>query len=113
MSSQIFWSGSGTLVVISAEDTFHLLRFDRDAYAAAVDAGADLGDEGVEEAFEMIAEIPEVYVLPFFPFRASLTALFRIKTAKWIGDCFIYTNAANRLNYLVGQQSHTITQFDR
>lgn len=38
---------------------------------------------------------------------------YRVKTAKWIGDCFVYTNAANRLNYLVGQQSHTITQFDK
>lgn len=47
-------------MVITAEDSFYILRFDRDAYAAALDSGAEVGDEGVEEAFEMIAEIPEV-----------------------------------------------------
>lgn len=36
-----------------------------------------------------------------------------VKTAKWIGDCFIYTNAANRLNYFVGSETYPITQFDR
>lgn len=35
-----------------------------------------------------------------------------VRTAKWIGDCFIYTNAANRLNYFVGAESYTITPLD-
>jgi coatomer subunit beta' len=35
-----------------------------------------------------------------------------VKTAKWIGDCFIYTSASNRLNYLVGTESYTISPFD-
>jgi len=38
--------------------------------------------------------------------------LFSVKTAKWIGDCFIYTNGANRLNYFVGSESYTISSFD-
>ena len=29
-----------------------------------------------------------------------------------VGDCFIYTNATNRLNYLVGDQTYTIANFD-
>ena len=29
--------------------------------------------------------------------------------AKWVGDCFIYTNSANQLNYLVSSQTHTMT----
>ncbi len=48
------------MVVITAEDSFYILRFDRNAYAAALDSGVDTGDEGVEEAFDMIAEVPEV-----------------------------------------------------
>ena len=36
----------------------------------------------------------------------------RVRTAKWIGDCFIYTTAANRLNYFIGTESYTITPFD-
>lgn len=35
-----------------------------------------------------------------------------MRTAKWIGDCFIYTNASNRLSYLVGSESDTIANFD-
>ena len=35
-----------------------------------------------------------------------------MQTGNWIGDCFVYTTAANRLNYLVGGQTHTITHFD-
>ncbi|KIM26794.1 hypothetical protein M408DRAFT_330396 [Serendipita vermifera MAFF 305830] len=94
-SKNVYWSTSGTLVAITSEDSFYILRFDGAAYQAALDSGADMGDEGCEEAFEVVVEIPE-----------------NVKTAKWIGDCFIYTNAANRLNYLLGTQTNTVTQFD-
>jgi coatomer subunit beta' len=47
------------LVAIASEESFYILRFDRDAYVAKVDAGAVLGDEGVEEAFEIVTEVPE------------------------------------------------------
>ncbi|ETW83757.1 hypothetical protein HETIRDRAFT_415508 [Heterobasidion irregulare TC 32-1] len=95
-SKNVFWSNTGTLVAIAAEDSFFILRFDRDAYNAKLEEGAEIGDEGVEEAFEVIGEVSE-----------------NVKTAKWIGDCFIYTNAANRLNYFVGSETYPITQFDR
>jgi coatomer subunit beta' len=55
----VIWSGSGELVAIIADDSFYVLRFDRAAYDAKVETGADLGDEGVEEAFDIIAEIAE------------------------------------------------------
>lgn len=35
-----------------------------------------------------------------------------VRTGAWVGDCFIYTNNTNRLNYLVGDQSYTISHFD-
>jgi coatomer subunit beta' len=34
-----------------------------------------------------------------------------VRTAKWVGDVCIYT-AANRLQYLVGEQAYTITHID-
>ena len=58
---QIYWSGSGTLVSITSEESYYILKFDRDAYNEKIDAGAELGDEGVEEAFELVAEISEKY----------------------------------------------------
>ena len=62
LSSQISWSGSGNLVAIVADDTFFVLTFNRDAYNAAQESGAEIGDEGVEEAFEVEAEISERFV---------------------------------------------------
>jgi Coatomer WD associated region len=59
---QVIWSGTGDLVAIASSDSFYILRFDREAYASRVEAGAEIGDEGVEEAFEVVAEISEVFV---------------------------------------------------
>lgn len=36
-----------------------------------------------------------------------------MRTGEWIGDCFIYTNSTNRLNYLVGDQTYTVSHFDK
>ena len=47
------------LVAICADDSYYILRFDREAYAAKLEEGIEVTDEGVEEAFELIAEIPE------------------------------------------------------
>lgn len=70
---QVFWSGTGTLVAICAEDSYYVLRFDRDAYNAKLEEGAEIGDEGVEEAFELIAEIPESSVLIFAKLASFLS----------------------------------------
>ncbi|TFK33271.1 coatomer protein [Crucibulum laeve] len=94
-AKNVYWSGTGSLVAITAEDSFYILRFDRDAYNAKLEEGADITDEGVEEAFEVIADIAD-----------------GVRTAKWIGDCFIYTTSANRLSYFVGTESYTISPFD-
>ena len=60
---QVYWSSTGNLVAITSDDSFYILRYDRDAYDAKVQEGADLGDEGVEEAFDLIAEISEGYAM--------------------------------------------------
>ena len=36
-----------------------------------------------------------------------------VRTGEWVGDCFIYTNNTNRLNYLVGDQTYTVSHFDK
>ncbi|GLB34322.1 putative the coatomer is a cytosolic protein complex that binds to dilysine motifs and reversibly associates with Golgi non- clathrin-coated vesicles, which further mediate biosynthetic protein transport from the ER, via the Golgi up to the trans Golgi network [Lyophyllum shimeji] len=94
-AKNVFWSGTGSLVAITAEDSFYILRFDRDAYAAKLEEGAEIMDEGVEEAFEVIADVSD-----------------GVKTAKWVGDCLIYTTSNNRLCYFVGNESYTISPFD-
>ncbi|KAK7461035.1 Coatomer subunit beta' [Stygiomarasmius scandens] len=94
-AKSVYWSGTGNLVAIAAEDSFYVLRFDRDAYDTQVEEGAEIGDEGVEEAFDLVAEIPDA-----------------VRTAKWIGDCFIYSTTSNRLSYFVGSESYTISPAD-
>lgn len=50
----------------------------------------------------------------YFLMNAILTSLHNsVRTGQWIGDCFVYTNAPNRLNYLVGDQTYTISHFDQ
>ncbi|OAX39081.1 Coatomer, beta' subunit [Rhizopogon vinicolor AM-OR11-026] len=94
-AKNIFWSTTGTLVAVVSEDSFYILKFDRDAYTSKLEEGVEITDEGVEEAFDVVAEISD-----------------SVKTAKWIGDCFIYTTGGNRLNYFVGNESYTISPSD-
>ena len=53
-------------------------------------------EDGVEDAFDVAGEIPEV-----------------VKTGSWVGDCFIYTNTVNRLNYYVGGEIVTVSHLER
>ena len=94
-AKNIYWSSTGELVAIASADSFYILRYDRDAYQAHLDAGEAVDDEGVEDAFDVITEISET-----------------VRTAKWTGECFIYTNAQNRIQYLVGEQTYTINHTD-
>ncbi|ORY80985.1 putative COPI vesicle coat beta [Protomyces lactucae-debilis] len=92
----IFWSEEGDLFALCVDDAFYVLRFDRAAYDEAVAAGtASEDDAGVEDAFEVIATINE-----------------RVVNGRWAGDCFIYADSANRLQYLIGDQTHTVSHFD-
>lgn len=38
---------------------------------------------------------------------------YSVRTGEWVGDCFLYTNNSNRLNYLVGDQTYTVSHFDK
>ena len=55
-----------------------------------------MDEDGVESAFDVVGEISEI-----------------VKTGVWVGDCFIYTNTVNRLNYYVGGRVVTISHLDR
>jgi coatomer subunit beta' len=57
---QIYWSTTNELVAIAGDDSFYVLRFDREAYQAHLESGEPIDDEGVEDAFDVVCEIPEV-----------------------------------------------------
>ncbi|KAI8946273.1 coatomer WD associated region-domain-containing protein [Xylaria longipes] len=92
---QVYWSENGELVTLACDDTFYVLRYSRENFIEAVQAG-QVDEDGVEAAFEVITDIAE-----------------SVRTGEWVGDSFIYTNSTNRLNSLVGDQTYTITHFDQ
>ena len=91
----MYWSENGELVALACDDTFYVLRFSREAYISGLNSG-EADEDGVEAAFEVVTDINET-----------------VRTGEWVGDCFIYTNSTNRLNYLVGDQTYTISHFDQ
>ena len=56
----------------------------------------EVEEDGIEDAFELQAEVAE-----------------KIRTGLWVGDCFIYNNAAWRLNYCVGGEVTTLFHLDK
>lgn len=55
---QVYWSDSGELVALACEDTFYVLRYSRENYIEAAQAG-QVDEDGVESAFEVITDIAE------------------------------------------------------
>jgi hypothetical protein len=74
---------------ISLTEFYHD-NFQRDLISSHLDGGGSAGEEGVEDAFELLHEINE-----------------RVRTGLWVGDCFIYNNSTWRLNYCVGGEVRT------
>ena len=52
--------------------------------------------DGYENAFEVVGEITEI-----------------VKTGVWVGDCFLFTNNLNRLNYYVGGEIVTVAHLEK
>jgi len=94
--TQIFWSDNDDLVAICTEDSFFVLSFNADKVAESKDNPDLVSEDGVEDAFDVSGEIQEA-----------------VKTGAWVGDCFIYTNSVNRLNYYVGGEIVTVSHLER
>lgn len=91
----VYWSDTGKLVCLATEDTYYILGYDSDEVQKARDAN-NVAEDGVEAAFNVLGEVNE-----------------SVRTGLWVGDCFIYTNAVNRINYYVGGELVTIAHLDR
>ena len=48
---------------IATDETFYILRYDRGAYLASVSAGTVDPNDGVVDAFEVVAQLNEKYHL--------------------------------------------------
>nr|XP_022901859.1 coatomer subunit beta' [Onthophagus taurus] len=91
----VYWSDNGRLVCLATEDSYFILGYDQDQVVAAT-SNNQVAEDGVESAFNVLGEVNET-----------------VRTGLWVGDCFIYTNAVNRINYYVGGEIVTIAHLDR
>jgi coatomer subunit beta' len=55
----IKWSETGELCVLVCEDSFFVLRYNRDTVTAAFEKGGAVGEDGVDDAFTVVHEISE------------------------------------------------------
>ena len=90
----IYWNETGEIVLLACDDSYFVLRYNKEAVAAAVASG-QVGEEGIEEAFELLHELSD-----------------KVRTGMWVGDCFLYTNNTQRLQYYVGGQIMTLCHLD-
>merc|ERR1719330_1963960 len=93
---QVYWSENGDMVCISTEESYFVLKFNSETVATAQETKEGISEDGVDDAFDVLGEVQEL-----------------VKTGLWVGDCFIYTNSVNRLNYYVGGEIVTIAHLDR
>jgi len=56
-------------VAIVSDDSFYILRFDRDAYNEKLEEGAEITDEGVEDAFDVVADVQDrfAFLVSYLP----------------------------------------------
>jgi len=91
----VFWSDSGLLCCIASDTALFVLQYDKDAVATYMEEGTN-EDDGCEAAFDPLYEVSE-----------------RVSTGRWLGDCFVYINNNDRLNYVVGGEVQTLHHLDR
>mmetsp|Transcript_15386 Transcript_15386/g.23181 ORF Transcript_15386/g.23181 Transcript_15386/m.23181 type:complete len:1014 (+) Transcript_15386:125-3166(+) len=92
----VYWNDAGDMVVLACEDSYYVLKYDAEIVATALASGKSGCDEGgVEGSFEL-----------------EHSANDKVRTGQWVGDCFLFTNTAGRLNYFVGGQVMTLFHMD-
>ncbi|KAK6621782.1 Coatomer subunit beta' [Polyplax serrata] len=91
----VFWNESGELVCLATEDGYFILKYNQSAVEKARQDKQLITEDGIEESFDVLGEVHET-----------------VKTGLWVGDCFIYTNSVNRINYYVGGEIVTIAHLD-
>lgn len=95
-AKQVYWSENGDLVAIVTEDSYYILRYNAAEAAQSFATNQGIDEDGVESALDVVAEMEET-----------------VRAGCWVGDCFIYTNSVNRLNYYVGGEIVTVSHLDR
>jgi len=92
----VYWSESGEVVVLACDNSFYVLRYNRELVQKFMDQDVEIGEQGIDNSFDLEQEITE-----------------KVRTGTFVGDCFIYTNGTGRLNYYIGGQVVTMSHLDK
>ncbi|KAH6821355.1 Coatomer [Perilla frutescens var. hirtella] len=91
----LYWADSHDLVTIASDTSFYILKYAREIVTKHLDANRPAEEGGVGDAFQLLYEIKE-----------------RVWTGLWVGDCFIYNNSSQRLNYCIGGEVTTMCRLE-
>lgn len=103
------------------------MQYNHDAVEAAAAEGVEIDPEdGLEASFDVVHSIDEQVTRHTASLACSLINVdewtepesgtpcdTQVRTGMWVGACYIYTNAAWRLNYVVGEEVTTIVHLDK
>merc|ERR1711907_26373 len=84
------------LLHLVCDEQAFILKYDKDKVDAAIAEDSVSPELGVPGAFEPEHEITDC-----------------VTKGQWIGDCFIFSNIAGRLNYFVGGNTMTLCHLDQ
>ena len=83
------------MVTIACESSFYILRYNKQETQKYLEREEE-EEAGCETSFEVLQEFNE-----------------KVSNGLWVGDCFVYTNSNNKLNYCVGEEIVTIAHLDK
>eukprot|EP00698_Gefionella_okellyi_P014406 TRINITY_DN4000_c0_g1_i1.p1 TRINITY_DN4000_c0_g1~~TRINITY_DN4000_c0_g1_i1.p1 ORF type:complete len:1006 (-),score=194.58 TRINITY_DN4000_c0_g1_i1:214-3231(-) len=87
--SKVYWAENGELVSLICDGVMYILRYN-------AEHSDEKDDAGYEDAIAVDAEIAD-----------------EVKTGVWVGECFIYSIAQDRLRYCVGGHAFTAVHLER
>lgn len=89
----IYWNEIGDSLILSSENSFFILSYNSKLVS---EERGKVSEEGVPDSISLLKEVSE-----------------KIRDGAWIGDCFIYTNNQNKLNYYIGGEIVTLAHLDK
>ena len=92
----VYWNETQELLLLVCDEQAFILKYDKDKVDAAIAEDSVSPELGVPGAFEPEHEITDC-----------------VTKGQWIGDCFIFSNIAGRLNYFVGGNTMTLCHLDQ
>jgi len=94
--SVIYWNETHEYSLLVCDEQAFVLKYHKDLVNASIAEKSVSPELGVPGAFEAEHEIPD-----------------NVTKGQWIGDCFIFSNSAGRLNYFVGGNTMTLYHLDQ